>query len=103
MRQGSQGRSGQMTRIQLYGPLSIAFPTCLENTCVLHRTHRLRVDLSIRQDQAVALALVSITGHGGTQLLPCLRDQELMQSIGSYNEVDCRAMAEILHYLRTHR
>jgi hypothetical protein len=32
-----------------------------------------------------------------------MRDLELMQQIGAYNEVDCRAMAEVLRWLRANR
>ncbi|MGH7229701.1 MAG: hypothetical protein ACREIH_10885, partial [Nitrospiraceae bacterium] len=32
-----------------------------------------------------------------------MRDMDLMKSIEAYNEVDCRVMAELLHFLRTKR
>jgi predicted RecB family nuclease len=32
-----------------------------------------------------------------------MRELELMQEIGRYNEVDCRAMAEIVAWLRANR
>jgi predicted RecB family nuclease len=32
-----------------------------------------------------------------------MRDLDLMKSIEAYNEVDCRVMAEVLHFLRTQR
>jgi hypothetical protein len=70
MSQDGQGRFRHMTRILLHGFLSIALSAGLQNPFVFHHTHGLRVDLPISHDQAIAQALVSITGNGGKKLLP---------------------------------
>ena len=47
---------------------------------MLDHAHRVGMDFRVGQDQAITLALISITGNGCANLLACLCDQEVMKT-----------------------